>query len=177
MKPLDIRDIAIMNAFPFHERDVLTIGCGEGRLEWYLTNENCLVLATDITNNLSFDDETTPLLKFEILNILNSEFDISPVSVVICSEVLEHLADYKTALSNLLKLTEVRLIITVPVEMSFCASGHCNFWNDRTVNEFKELCSPYSVSISKIRTKPEDVKAMQWCYLIVVDKNQRFEVQ
>jgi len=34
------------------------------------------------------------------------------------------------------------------------------------------MCSPYSVAISKIRSKPEDVRMRQRSYLITVDKRQ-----
>ena len=114
-----------------------------------------------------------------------SSFPIKSSPIVICSQVLEHLSGYKTALVHLLALTEVRLIITVPYRHSFSSPDHINFWDDgsfvwkasdqtlfRGIDEFIDLCAPYSTSISKIRTKPEDVKMGQWNYLIVVDKRQ-----
>ena len=75
------------------------------------------------------------------------------------------------------------MIIGVPFERSFNSSapppiGHCNYWSDRAygaykdINEFKELCHPYAVSIMKIRTKPKDVAMGQWSNLVVVDKRQ-----
>ena len=113
-----------------------------------------------------------------------SSFPIQSSPIVICSQVLEHLSGYKTALVHLLALTEVRLIITVPYKQSFLSPEHINFWDDRItspalswlkfkdINEFVTLCQPYSTAISKIRTKPEDVERGQYDYLIVVDKRQ-----
>jgi len=91
---------------------------------------------------------------------------------VICSQVLEHLKDYKQALANLLKLTTVRLILTFPFERSFYSLNHLNFWDDNNIGEFIELCKPHLVSLSKIITKPEDVKKGQRDYLIIIDKKQ-----
>ena len=82
---------------------------------------------------------------------------------------------------NLLKLTEIRLIITVPCRRAFRARGHCNYWNDvesekfKDIHEFVELSTPYSIAISKIITKLKDV-GRQFAYLIVIDKRQNTEV-
>jgi len=175
MKPLDMRDIAIIDAFPIHdyEKVVLNVGCGEGRIDYHLAEMRYFVYATDIEKPKGWED--TERLRFHLADIFKlTSFPILSPSIVICSEVLEHLNDYKRALENLLELTKVRLIITVPFEKSFGGenAGHCNFWGDDNIGEFYELCKPYSVAISKIRTKPRDVQMRQFCYLIVVDKRQ-----
>jgi len=51
MKELDIRDISIIDAFPVHGswiKTVLNVGCGEGRIDYYLAKANHQVYATDI---------------------------------------------------------------------------------------------------------------------------------
>ena len=188
---LDIRDIAIIDAFPIYncEPIVLNVGCGEGRIDFHLMELGYKVYATDIKKHKIWKDvvKEYSFLKFSKANIFDLEsFPIKEAPVVICSEVIEHLVEYEKALKNLLKLTKVRLIITVPYEESFGGrfapppDGHCNLWSDRrklrykNVNEFHKLCHPYSVSISKIRTKPEDVEMKQYCFLIVIDMKQRF---
>ena len=113
-----------------------------------------------------------------------------PYDVIICSEVLEHLPNYKKALENLLSIANQRVIITVPWGLSYNVPGdppigHCNFWKDsevienglkfKSIQEFQQLCRPYASSIVKIRTKARDVQMNQWDYLIVVDKNQCYE--
>jgi SAM-dependent methyltransferase len=175
MKPLDIRDVAIIDAFPVykHENIVLNVGCGEGRIDRHLIALGYYVYATDIERQEGWID--SPNLKFHQSDIFDiGSFPIPSAPIVICSEVLEHLKEYKAALANLLKLTEIRLVITIPFEKSFggAKSGHCNFWGDNNVNEFIELCKPYSTAISKIRTKLEDVQRHQYCYLIVIDRRQ-----
>ena len=189
---LDIRDIAIINAFPIYDCEpiVLNVGCGGGRIDFHLRELGYKVYATDIKKREIWEDvvKENSFLKFSEASIFDIEsFPIKNAPIVICSEVLEHLIDYKRALKNLIKITQTRLIITIPFEESFGGryapppEGHCNLWSDRkklfrykNINEFHELCRPYSVAISKIRTKPEDVEMRQYCFLIVVDKKQEF---
>ena len=187
MKFLDMRDIAIIDAFPNYkyEKKVLNVGCGEGRIDWWLAQLGYRVYSTDITGEPEWDDLEGNLTfhKSDIFDL--SSFPILDSPIVICSQVLEHLKGYKLALVHLLALTEVRLIITVPYRQSFRSPDHINFWDDepdgripilkedfKDIHEFIDLCHPYSTSISKIRTKPEDVEMGQWNYLIVVDMRQ-----
>ena len=196
MNPLDMRDIAIIDAFPAYDcrKMILNVGCGEGRIDLHLSRLGYRVYGTDIElNQVSKDIYWSPggFLTFHKSDIFDlSSFPIKSSPIVICSQVLEHLSGYKTALVHLLALTEVRLIITVPHKLSFPTPDHVNFWDDKAseskelfkclagprgykdIHEFVTLCHPYSTSISMIRTKPEDAKLGQWNYLIVVDKRQ-----
>ena len=188
MNPLDMRDIAVIDAFPVYkfEKTVLNIGCGEGRIDYYLAMTNYQVYATDIKRYETWRlQENLTFHEADIFDL--SGFPIKSSPIVICSQVLEHLSGYKTALVHLLALTEVRLIITVPHYRSFRSPDHINFWDDpipratpgalpghqcKDVHEFVTLCHPYSTAISKIRTKPKDVEMGQWNYLITVDMRQ-----
>lgn len=181
MKSLDMRDIAIIDAFPVYrfEKTILNIGCGEGRIDYHLANINYRVYATDMKRDASWRDHEN--LTFHEADIFDlASFPVPSASIVICSEVLEHLIGYKVALVHLIALANIRLIITVPYRDSFGSPGHRHYWDDKAsnackdVNEFIGLCKPYSVSISKIRTKPRDVEMEQYEYLITVDKRQNF---
>ena len=188
IKPLDMKDIAIIDAFPTYNcrKTVLNVGCGEGRIDYRLALMGYRVYATDIVENKvwgTYNFDATYISKSKLTFHKSDIFDLSsfPIHsspIVICSQVLEHLSGYKTALVHLLALTEVRLIITFPHRHSFSSPDHINFWADeaidrfRNINEFVTLCNPYSTAISKIRTKPEDVERGQYDYLIVVDKRQ-----
>lgn len=184
---LDIRDIAIIDALPVHKAEnmILNVGCGKGRIDRWLSGNGYTVYAVDTVKQAEWENSGS-LLFFEADVFYPDTMPVKSAPVVLCSEVLEHLTEWKKALKNLLELAEHRLIITVPHRKSFGDSrppplGHCNFWDDvpdndffLDINEFHELCYPYSVAISKIRTKPKDVELRQRSYLIVVDKKQRY---
>jgi hypothetical protein len=164
---------------------VLNVGCGKGRIDTWLSQNGYVVYATDYKTREEWVSSTNLLFSEADIYKLSS-FPIRSAPIVLCSEVLEHLVGWKGALKNLLELTETRLIITVPWRRSFNDSspppvGHCNFWMDeasddfRDIREFEELCRPYSVSISKIRTKPRDMEMRQRSYLITVDKRQKWD--
>lgn len=180
IKPLDMRDIAIIDAFPVYdcERRVLNMGCGEGRIDFHLAKMGYYVHAFD---SKSYDTWTEGKnLTFQKADIFEPQ-NLPSAPIVICSQVLEHLREYKQALVNLVTLTEVRLVITIPYRRSFNGgSNHCNYWRDRAagqfkdVHEFQALCFPYAVAISKIRTKPKDAKTDKYNYLIIVDKRQNY---
>ena len=181
MKELDIRDVAIIDAFPTYsyQKTVLNVGCGEGRIDFHLAKMGYQVYATDIQEHDNWKNFAENLTYHESDIFDLSSFPIASAPIVICSQSLEHLEEYKTALAHLLTLTELRLIITVPYMRSFSDSGHVNFWDDylagqtfKNIHEFVDLCAPYSTAISKIRTKPEDVLLEQWNYLVVIDKRQ-----
>jgi len=189
MNKLDMRDISIIDAMPSlsmiqQKAVILNVGCGNGRIDHHIGQMGYRVYATDVSVKDEFLNTSFPNLTFHKSDIFDlSSFPIQNPDIVICSEVLEHLKDYKTALNNLLHITSNRLIITVPFEKSFNnelppPEGHCNYWSQhevhgyKDIHEFEDLCWPYSVSISKIRTKPKDVDMRQYAFLIIVDKKQ-----
>lgn len=179
MIKIDMRDTAIINSFHFHDikKEILNVGCGKGRIDFHLSSLGYRIYSTDIKRYGTWKDGEN--LTFHISDIFKlSSFPISSAPIVLCSQVLEQLKDYKKAVTNLLKLTETRLIITVPHRKSFLDSAHCNFWDDYksrgydSVSEFVTLSKPYLVSISKIITKLEDLKKRQYNYLIMIDRRQ-----
>jgi len=179
MQPLDMKDIAIIDAFPVYSYDkvVLNVGCGPARIDFHLASMGYKVYATDIKKYNTWKE--TKNLTFHQSNIFNlTSFPVKKASVVIASQMLEHLKTYKLALENLMKLAAIRLIITFPWRRSFRHPTHCNYWDDKGTPEFKDvrefikLCRPYRTVISKILTKSKDV-GKQYAYLIIVDKRQR----
>jgi len=191
--PLDIRDISIIDALPVYDMppvtSVLSVGCGEGRLDFHLAQLGYAVHATDIIPYKTWQDVITSpgSVRFSTADIFTLDsFPVSSAPVVICSEVLEHIPGYALAFKNLLALATTRLIITVPWRTSFNVRdipppvGHCNHWDDkasknfRDIHEFAELCCPFQFCVSKMRTKPRDVKSNQYDYLLIVDKRQQW---
>jgi len=181
MQPLDMKDIAIIDAFPVydHEKTVLSAGCGDGRIDFHLAIMGYRVHAFDSKPYDTWVDGKNLTFKkadiFEMQNLPSSP-------IVICSQVLEHIKEYKHALAILIALAEIRLVITIPYRKSFNGSGgeHCNFWDDRAFGEFKDvhefqtLCHPYAVAISKVRTKSQDSNTDKYDYLIIIDKRQNY---
>jgi SAM-dependent methyltransferase len=189
---LDIRHIAIIDALPVYNvpTTVADIGCGEGLIAFSLSQLGYKVTAIDYQKSLNYRWKDNDNLTFVQKDILKKWEFKEPYDVIICSEVLEHLPNYKKALENLLSTANQRVIITVPWGLSYNVPGpppigHCNFWKDnevienglkfKSIQEFQQLCRPYASSIVKIRTKARDVQMNQWDYLIVVDKNQCYE--
>jgi len=175
-QPLDMKDIAIIGAFPAYDfgKAILNIGCEDARIDYHLAAMGYRVYATDVERWKTWQEvEGLTFHESDIFDL--TSFPVKEAPVVICSQVLEHLKDYKTALSNLLSLTTDRLIITIPHQYAFNHPEHCNYWSDKAtakfkdVKEFAEFCKPYKTTISKIITKPQDA-GRQYAYLIVVDK-------
>jgi hypothetical protein len=173
MMPLNMKDTAIVDAFPVYDcqKTVLEVGCGDGALGYSLAQMGYRVYATDIYQDKGF--KVINKLTFHKSDIFDlSSFPVKSAPIVIASEVLEHLSNWKLALVHLIALAEVRLIITVPWKRSFMHPDHRNFWDDVSIKKFYELCNPFSTSITKIRTKERDVQMNQYAFLIVVDKRQ-----
>ena len=173
MNQLNMKDIAIIDAFPVlgSPRNVLNVGCGPGRIDYHLSKMNYLVHAIDIKQYDTWQNNER--LSFAVANIFDLQsIPVQSAQIVICSQVLEHISDFRKALANLLSLAEIRLIITVPYKNSFSHPEHVNFWDDNSIKEFNQLCKPHPVSISKIITKIEDKKTGQRNYLISVDKRE-----
>jgi len=192
---LDIRHVSIIDSLPVINttNEVLTVGCGDCKIDYHLLKMGFDVCSTDFYPEAVRYDFDSIIREYDRkINICDCNiFDINTFlkpsyESVICSEVLEHLLDYKKAFQNLLNLSDRRLIITVPFEHSYDdhalpPKGHCNYWSDSPtdhlldINEIKEMSFPFAVSIQKIRTKPRDVEMKQCDYLIVVDKNQAYQ--
>jgi SAM-dependent methyltransferase len=176
MQTLDIRDISIIDSFPVlnaSKPTILTVGCGEGRIERFIAKTlGYKVIATDVRKFPKYEEIEEVL--FKTMDIFKPNLGYKS-DVVICAQVLEHLAGWKSAFSNLIELSSVRVIVTVPYKSSFHSLDHINFWNDATIREFIHLAYPFSTAISKIRTKPEDAPN-KGCFLIVVDKKQHYGI-
>jgi hypothetical protein len=198
---LDLRQISIVNALPVWKakKEVLVVGSGDCKIDNYLVNEGYTVYSTDMPDGPGHGDSGREKYKDNI-NYTNADifdlktFPVEKCETVICSEVLEHIPDWQTALNNLVKLTKKRLIITIPHHRSYDVvepppRGHCNYWTDNGDDCFESLAEkedikfhpiwsftsflfPLHVSISKIVTKPEDIFYSARDYLIIIDKLQ-----
>jgi len=162
----EMKNQAIIDEIPKDTKSIADIGCGEGFLtNWLIKNTKAKIYPIDIV------DINRMNLSVLIGDLTDGEnFPIKSVEVSIVSEVLEHIRWWKDALQTLLWVSKSKLIITVPYANSFNDDGHVNFWDDESIEEFKELCKGWDVSIKKILTKPEDARINQLLYLITCKK-------
>lgn len=174
MQELNMKDIAIIDAMPVFncKKTVLNVGCGDGRIDFHLARMGYQVYAIDVKRYEEWQNKER--LSFHVASIFNlADFPVTSAPIVICSQVLEHLRDYKKALMNLIEIAETRLVITFPYGNSFNSPMHVNYWDDDSIREFVGLCKPYFMSLTKIVTKEKDMRKGQRNYLIIVDKRQR----
>jgi SAM-dependent methyltransferase len=186
---IDIRhERIIKEAIEVEPKTILNVGSGHCKPDAHLNHLGFKVYSTDY---FGFDDNKKFIKEMEsfkdIIDYYNSDifdlstFPIKSADVVICSETLEHLVEYKKAFDNLMLLTNKRLIITVPWKHSYNEPspppmGHANWWDDTEVpgkytdiNEFRNFTN-HKTKIVKILTKERDIQMGQADYLIIIDK-------
>ena len=155
-----MKNQAIINEIGEAE-SVADVGCGEGFLTNWLIKHYPKVYAVDIK------DDNRMNLKVLLADI--TEGLPIKADVVIASEVLEHVRWWKDALQSLLEASNRKVIITVPYGESFYDNGHINFWDDESIQEF--ATDGWELKVTKILTKPEDIKFNQLLYLICLTKS------
>lgn len=132
------------NGAEFNEKSILDVGCGTGHLLSFLNvtfpestysgldfSEAALQIAQKVLPKGSFK-------KHNIYEKIQGKFD-----VVICTEVLEHLTDPYTALSNLQDCLNPSgvCILSVPNGRKDNYEGHINFWSPESWQIFVERFS------------------------------------
>lgn len=99
---------------------ILEVGCGEGHVtNVLLKSTNATVKATDISDTILAEAQSavpSPRVSFERLNICASNFTYSPVDLVVCCEVLEHLHDPLLGLQGLASIDAPYCLISIPRE-------------------------------------------------------------
>jgi 2-polyprenyl-3-methyl-5-hydroxy-6-metoxy-1,4-benzoquinol methylase len=143
-----------IEAGPF--ASVLEVGCGEGFISGYLSEQFPAITFTGV--DLAAEDVDRLKQKFPRIDARQgSAYDLSGLSgrhdLVICAEVLEHLDTPERALDEMLKVKPRRLLLSVPHEPFFMLSNlarlknvarlgndpeHVNHWSPRT---FRALLS------------------------------------
>jgi len=192
---IDPRHAIIIDSLPHYKskKEVLIVGSGNCKKDRALLEMGYEVTSTDYLPEAEKYDFEKQRKEWGIENITIHNCNIFDLSTfpkqayenVICAEVLEHVPNYRAAFDNLMKLAERRLIITIPWGESFNdprppPKGHANFWADEPKDHFKDIkeflimSGPYYCSIQKIRTKARDRELNQACYLIIIDKNQKW---
>lgn len=134
-----------------HVHNLADIGCGDGYLIYSILKKRDY-----IDKIYAIDISSTRLKRVKAIsrrintiktNATNICFPDNFFDVVICSEVLEHIADYEKAVRELLRVTKKQLVITVPNDQvlvkTMCPrckkynyiSGHINSFDKGTLRE------------------------------------------
>lgn len=133
----------IMHQLPSSFQTLLDVGCGEGYLLYRIGRlyKNKMVYGLDLTDGRIKTSKkhlsTTPLIRGQVLSL---PFPDNSFDVVVCSELLEHISSYNTALDELIRISKNKIIITVPNELLifqiFCPKCKAKFYFDGHVNFF-----------------------------------------
>jgi ubiquinone/menaquinone biosynthesis C-methylase UbiE len=98
---------------------LLDCGCGEGHL---LSQVNGIEYGVDLSDvSLERARERNPDADIRKADICSLPFDDELFEIVICSEVLEHIDNYRKAISEIVRVAKSggRIIITVPNERNW----------------------------------------------------------
>ncbi len=102
------------------------VGCGGGSITHRIAE------AIHPTRTAGFDanaelieaaSKLFPDISFRVWNLTRSDLCDETFDLVTCLETLEHVEDFKSALTNLLNMTKGILLITVPVELGFLGTA------------------------------------------------------
>lgn len=129
------------------------LGCGDGYLIYRLSRESKVkeFYAVDMSKiRLDRVKKSVRRIKTIRADITDLPFDQGFFDVVVCSEVLEHVKDYKKAIRELLRVTKKQLVITVPNDQqpvkTLCprckklhhVAGHINKFDKETIRRLIE---------------------------------------
>jgi SAM-dependent methyltransferase len=118
--------ISELRAMPPKTFSYADVGCGGGsitqriveaiqpsRAAGYDSNPNLIAAAANLFPDISF----------RVWNLTQNPVHCETYDLVTCLETLEHIEDYKSALSNLLGISAGTLLITVPIELGILGAA------------------------------------------------------
>jgi SAM-dependent methyltransferase len=114
-----------------HGETVLDVGCGTGFLLDHLKRARPDLALTGVDFIIEEGTRTRhPDIRFEQANIENLPFADRSFDTVVCTHVLEHILEFRQALSELRRVARRRLIIVVPQEREyrFTFNPHLHFF-------------------------------------------------
>lgn len=133
---------------------ILDTGCGEGftlnQLEKQFPNKTYLGIDSSL-KVVNLGNKLFPKIKLKVGNIYRLPFKNQSFDLVICSEVLEHLANPKKALEEISRVSKKYCLLSVPNEPWFIMVNflrgkylstwgnhpeHINHWGGKTFQNF-----------------------------------------
>jgi len=147
------RNDAILKRLPRGKLKVLDLGCGDGYLSCKIAERGFNVTSVDLSQN-RLDKFKAQAEKLNIKQVLGDitkiEFPSESFDVIVCSEVIEHLPNFKAVLAEACRLLKKGryFIVTVPnnEKLKIISCPHClkHFYRDDHVNSFnKQSLSGY----------------------------------
>lgn len=133
---------------------ILDAGCGEGFIDALLRERfaHVHIVGLEFTNEaIRIARQMNPSVEYMQGDIMKMPFQDNSFDIVMCTEVLEHLARPEAALSELKRVTKKFLFITVPHEPWFCLGNllvlknvsrlgnpidHINHWTMKSFQTF-----------------------------------------
>lgn len=149
---------SILNALnKYNFKTFVDIGGAEGYAA-NLVKElfNVQVISTDLSENACKMAEAIFHIRAIPADIHNLPFRDKEFDMVLCSETIEHVTDYKKAIEELLRITKNVLVITVPHETKKLVAqnirnkvphGHIHYFDTKTLDYIKDR--GYNLSYEK----------------------------
>jgi len=125
---------------------LLDVGCGEGYWLSFLQNKTDFVLyGTDVSSIKILSAKkivSDKNIRLSVSDITNLPFSDKEFDITTCLQVLEHIPEWKRGLSEILRVTSKRVIITVPYTQKLlsiiCPRCHKDIYFYGHVNSFNE---------------------------------------
>jgi ubiquinone/menaquinone biosynthesis C-methylase UbiE len=146
---------------PFH--NLIDIGCGEGYLLYRIQEKypEKLLYGLDISNGrIATTKNYVPTSRLLRGDVLSLPFPDKSFDIVVCSELLEHMVEYKKVVDELIRISKRTIIITVPNELKLLSlmcpkcqtkhylDGHVNFFTQQKLMDI--FSKRQDVSIKKV---------------------------
>jgi SAM-dependent methyltransferase len=133
-------------------RSVLDAGCGEGYVQrgLFARGHRAEWTGVDVSMGaVEYARRREPSARWEVADLRATRFGAATFDLVLCSQVLEHIADPERVRDELGRVSARWLLLSVPLEpvfRSICAlavatgigqdPGHVNFWTPRAFRNF-----------------------------------------
>jgi len=153
------------------ENDViLDVGCGDMRLYKYVPR-NRFYYAFDISmNELSLKEKLNKKNKnlyFAFASATDIPLNADTVDIVTCTEVLEHIPEYKEAIREVFRVVKPNGLFLISIPNNFCykykiKGNHADHHNAWSYEEFCNIMKPYNFDLIEGFMIGKWIKSPRW---------------